>query len=496
MYKTFKTFFSTNVIKISLGVVFVVFILSLHHRYMQQDEPWFGEQAYWLVKEGNVKLKSMPGIFDWEQNMLIYHKLFVWTGAMLIFLFGWSVYIFKAFILVLFTLGAYLLYRFVKTNYREHEGLKWLVLLLLLTTPELIHRSFMFRPEVMIMTLGFLSFHFVNRSVREGDFLKAMIAGLFAGMAFLTHLNAVVFPVTGFLFLAYFRRWKALSLFSLVAGSTCLIYSVGLWDPGALETYRYQMQNWPTHQSTFGEKIQGGIFGIIANNLLKVLNEHQRYFWDLDVSGISALFLVALISRFKYLWAQHRHLMVYTLLLMLSIALLTSSHGPRYLVYLMPYMIVLSALVINSVKEDTHAIIKALLIFCFTAEIVFAGLAFTKVFSSKRDHARVHAELLAEVDQNSRILGPWEMIYNEIDHHAIFSYKTYEYIEDQEKRKLSQLELLEMASATFDIDYIIVDEKRKISKDFPWFKNWDIEENPYYGKLKAFDGYLILKRKD
>ena len=157
-------------------------------------------------------------------------------------------------------------------------------------------------------------------------------------------------------------------------------------------------------------------------------------------------------------------------------------------------MILVSALVIHSAKEDSPAVLRALLLLCFIAEIVFAGLTFAKIYDKKRDHVAIHTKLLTQVDKNSKILAPWEMIYNEIDHHSLFSFKTYEYIEDQEKRKLSQQELLELASTTFDIDYIIIGQKRKISKDFPWFKNWEISENPYYSKLKEFNGYLILKR--
>ncbi len=494
LQRSYETVFSTNVLKGLMAAVAAVFAFSLYHRYIQQDEPWFGEQAYWLVNEGSVKLKSMPGVFDWTENMLIYHKLFVWSGGLLILVFGWSVYVFKTFILLLFILGAYVLFRFSKTSF-ESPVVWWLVLLLLFITPELIHRSFMFRPEVMIMTLGFLSFYFLHASVKSEAPLKPAIAGLFAGLAFLTHLNAMVFPVAGFLYMLYFRQWKGLVLFSIAATLTCSVYSLGLWSAEALATYRYQMQNWPTHQSTFGEKVQGGFLGIVGNTLVRLLNEHKRYFWDLDVAGGSGLFLVALVSRFRFLLKEHKNLLIYTLILMGSIGLLTSSHGPRYLVYLMPFMVLITAVVIQSILLEKKTVLKALLLVCFAVQMAFAGLAFRKIAHNSEDHVAIHGELLAQVDQNARVLGPWEMIYNEIDHYSIFSYKTYEYIEDQEKRKLSQLELLELAAIRFDIDYIILDEKRKRSRDFPWFKNWQIEDNPYYQRHKEFNDYLILKRR-
>ena len=45
------------------------------------------------------------------------------------------------------------------------------------------------------------------------------------------------------------------------------------------------------------------------------------------------------------------------------------------------------------------------------------------------------------------------------------------------------------------VDYVIIDSKMKVSNDLPWFKNWEINENPYYYKFKELHGYLILKRK-
>ncbi|TRX53715.1 hypothetical protein FNH22_20385 [Fulvivirga sp. M361] len=146
LHRLYEKAFSTKIVNVLLLLVLLVFAFSLYHREIQQDEPWFGEQAYWLVEEGNVKLKSMPGVFDWTDNMLIYHKLFVWVCAALILTFGWSVYIFKTFILGLFLCLAYYLFKFTSRSYPGRRELPWLVLLLLFITPELIHRGFMFRP--------------------------------------------------------------------------------------------------------------------------------------------------------------------------------------------------------------------------------------------------------------------------------------------------------------------------------------------------------------
>ncbi|MDX1629909.1 MAG: hypothetical protein R3345_14475, partial [Fulvivirga sp.] len=114
--KVYNKLFQINIIKGLIVLSSLVFFMSLINRYIQQDEPWFGEQAYWLVTEGNVKLKSMPGIFNWDTNMLIYHKLFVWAGAVIVATLGWNLYFFKSLVLLLFIFTGYLLYRVTRKN--------------------------------------------------------------------------------------------------------------------------------------------------------------------------------------------------------------------------------------------------------------------------------------------------------------------------------------------------------------------------------------------
>ena len=304
--------------------------------------------------------------------------------------------------------------------------------------------------------------------------------------------------MAGFLFLVYFKRWNHLILFGMTALLVCSIYTVHLWSETALNTYIYQIQHWPTHQEVFGEKIEGGIMGIVWNNFIRVLGEHKRYFWDQDVWGLSALFLISLIGRFKFLYTKHKPLLVYTLLLMFLTGLITSSHEARYLVYLMPFMILISALVIVSIKKhqtwSMKSILQALILIIFVGQFFLAGWAYKEIFRLNYDHSEKHSQILSKVDEGANILGPWELIYNEIDRYNIHSFKTYEYIEDQQNTVLSQLDILRMADERFGMDYIILDQKRKKAKD-SWFGGWEITENPYYKSIYTNTDYLILKRQ-
>ncbi|MTI38031.1 ArnT family glycosyltransferase, partial [Fulvivirga lutimaris] len=420
MYKSYMSEINvSHILKWALFLVIAVFVVSLYHRYIQQDEPWFGEQAYWLVKEGNVKIKSMPGIFDWTSNMIIYHKLVVWLGAAVVFLFGWSVYYFKLLILLFFSTTAYFIYRFLKVKMKTGDALAFLAVILLFLTPELIHRGFIYRPEVMVMCFGFLSFYFIH------DYKSAprlMLAGLFAGLAFLSHLNGMIFPVAGFIYLLIQKQWKPLMLFAPVAFVVSMIYTVGLWSQESIEIYMFQLKNWPTHQDTFSSKVDGNVFNTIVGHIQRILGEHKRYFWDQDVWGISGLFIISMLVSFRRSKKNYPALMTYTLILLISIAVLTSSHSPRYLVALMPFMVITIALTIFSIKDLKwkKKAVTALFSLMVTAQIVFACMAYSKIFRTNVDHVRKHSQTLAKMEKGKNILAPWSMIYNQIDEYNFF----------------------------------------------------------------------------
>ncbi|MEM7109258.1 MAG: hypothetical protein AAF519_13615, partial [Bacteroidota bacterium] len=355
--------------------------------------------------------------------------------------------------------------------------------------------SFMFRPEVAVMVFGFGSFFFLSRYLSLGSLIGAIFGGVCASLAFLTHLNALIFPVAGFLFLLFFRKWEGLAVYSVITALLSSIYFWNLIDAEIFQVYQHQLQNWPTHQDAFSSKVEGGFFGILSHNVLRLLNEHKRYFWDQDVWGISGLFLLALISKFKYLMQTHKPLTTYTLIVMACLGVLSSGHSPRYLVYLMPFMVLIVVLVIHNLSANKRTVLKALFVLFLAAHFIFATTALISILKRNRDYVNIHSQLLSSIPRDQKVLGPWEMIYNGIKSHELHSFKTYEYIEDQEKRKLSQLQLLELAADKFQMDYIILDEKRKTSKEFEWFKNWRIEDNPHYRIEHQFENYLILKRK-
>src|SRR5687767_2837078 len=71
-------------------------ILTYVRRLPHLDDAWLGEQSYWLTKDGVVRSQLFQGLIKYEERILVYHKLFVWLGAVLIKAVGWGLYNIKS----------------------------------------------------------------------------------------------------------------------------------------------------------------------------------------------------------------------------------------------------------------------------------------------------------------------------------------------------------------------------------------------------------------
>lgn len=477
--------------KVLLTIVLAIFFFSLYNRYIQSDENWLGEQAFWLVNEGTVKLKSIPFILNWDQEFLVYHKLPVWIGAAMITVFGWSVYYFKTITLLFFIFSLYLLHKILKQY--TNVSVAILGTLLMVTVPLMFLRAFEFRPEVFVMTFGLASFYFLKKGIADNHVKYALLAGLMAAAAFLSHLNGVIFCLSGFFFLLYLKKIRLLFFYSLIGISFSSIYFIPLILEGQLVTWVENLKNWPSH--SFDEQVQGGLMGLLIEFVMKLVTEHKRFFWGEEVIGISALFITSLIIKGKYLWKEHKDICIYSLFNIFFLAILGSHKASRYLLFYLPFMVIIISLVLYSIRYESRAnIFKPILILLLITELVFFTKEVVKTLLNNTNHVDTNAYIAEHLKEGSTVIAPWEFIYNEIDNFKIYSYKSFEYLEENPAVRFEQLEFFERAN-NMSVEFIIINERMKNDNVYHWFENWNIEPNPYYEIYKSLDGFLILANK-
>jgi hypothetical protein len=493
MDKVFLYFFNKKTLLFILFLGCIAFIISMWQRYAYIDDCFFGEQAYWLAKDGIVRTKTIHAGLGWEERLFVYHKLNIWIGALIIKTLGWSVYYFKTFTLLVYLSFFFLLKKYLQIDRSRFPGLTYLmVCLLIFINPLTFIYGFTFRPEILVMATGFVSFMALEK-VRTNDsrsFFWIIIAGVAAGLAFLTHLNGLIFAVSGFFYLIIYRKYRFLIPYLLSGGIIMFFYFIDLLPSGNMARFLAQINNWPDDVS--------GNFHSKANFLISVFvklsTEHQRFFWSDKVFAFSILFFLSVLMAFKYLKETHRPLLIYTTMLILLLNLLGSQIAERYLLYYFPMMALLIALSVLYFLKQRQFIRLTVISFVLLVQLGLTAKHWVSIMSENSDFVTVNNELRNAIPAESEIiLAPYTFIYNEISD-KILTYHTLEYFEVRQKKQFTGAE----ASAycvNLGIDHIIIDYFPSVDKKVErWFEPALNGNDLNYRIFRKYKGHIILSR--
>lgn len=481
-------------------VVYVLFILfgitwlfTFHNRYIEADECILGEDGYSFLTEGIVRIKTMSGFQDWGTRFFPHHRFFTWYGAGVISVFGWSITWLKISILPWYGLFFYFLFKYFKLNDLSKEKFA-IASFLIFTTPIILLKSFSFRPDVILMSEGMTILYFLSKFRREGKTPDLVWAGAFAGLGFLTHLNGVAFCIAGFLFLLFRKEYKALLPFTIAGAVIGGLYFLELLPGNNFQTFIDQLTNWPTvnHGENF---IGSGPLSLVLGRIGKLLSEHQRFFWSDRVMGFSILFLLSLLLSFKQLKKNHGDVLLFILLLVLSLNVFGSHLAERYILFYYGPMATITALGFYYILESAPWK-NALIILAIITHLAMSVMMIIDIERRSKDFPTLHAEILSHIeDKDSKIVVPYEMIYDELPNRDLYVYKTYEYLQEEMPDKtMSQTQLFKKADE-LGMDYIVINENLAEDKG-RWFYNWQIDRNEYFEVFYQDDKSLILKNSN
>lgn len=493
MGNTFSYVYHKRTIFFFLLLACFAFIASMWHRYAYIDDCFFGEQAYWLAKDGIVRTKSIHAGLGWQERLFVYHKLNIWIGALIIKTFGWSVYYFKTFTLIIYISFFFLLKKYLLVDRKQSPDATFLLVsLLIFINPLTFIYGFTYRPEILVMVTGFVSFIALEK-VRTNDsksLLWIIIAGVSVGLAFLTHLNGIIFAVSGFLYLLVYRKYKLLIPFMLSGGIIMSLYFIDLLPSGNMERFLAQMNNWPDQVSGNFQSKANVFIGV----LIKLSTEHQRFFWSDKVFAFSILFILSIILSFRYLKDNHKPLLIYTAMLILLLNLLGSQIAERYLLYYFPMMALIIALSILSLLKQRQFFRLTLVTFVLLIQIGLTAKHWLSIMKENSDFVTLNEELNNAIPVESKIiLAPYPFIFNEISDKT-FTYHTLEYFEALQKKKLTGTEAL-VHCAQLEIDHIIIyNFSSPDIKVHRWFEPAIVGDDINYEVFKIYRNNIILSR--
>lgn len=432
----------------------LVLLASTYHRSIHTDDAWIGEFVYWANREGHVRSELFRGLLHSEVYQEVYHKLFVWQSVLAVKCFGWSVYVLKgvslAYLAGLLWLSWHYLKHYLPVAARAQAASLYFALLL--TSSLVIEYSFIFRPETMLMFLGFSSWLLLRRALLSGSVAAAAGAGLFAGLAALTHLNGLIFIMAGGLLLLWRRRWVGAVVFGLLATVIFAGYGLDMVRHHSWELFREQMFMHPA--------IDNGSHGL-GGRILYLLNEHQRFFHSPKEIVLTLLLLLAayVLYRQRPHVPELRNLALYFILLVLSLDLIVQGKTSKYLLLYLPYMLLLIVVAFDQLARLASPRLRLLALGLLGLYVV-VNLGYSAVifFDHRGDQQAQNAQLGQRLRPywGARIVAPVNFIFPNIEHFQIQG-ATYYFMKADERQQKGQTFDLFATAASEHIPLIILD---------------------------------------
>ena len=487
-------------IKLALLFVVVLFLYSLIDRIPHIDDAWLGEHAYWMSKLGYVKSELMRGITRQETRLLCHHKLFTIQGAFFIKLFGFKLITLKSLTLLYFILFLIIYYlRFFKKFFSPNEF--YLSLLLLISNALIFENSFVYRPEIAVMTLGFISYLCIDRILgnKANQIFYAAIGGTFAGLSFATHLNGIIFPVAGFILLCWNRKILLAFTFGLFTIPTILIYFYDFTSIYNLNFWLYQINEAPSLDGI--SKLP-----ILISFIQNLLDEHLRFFHSPFEITFSILFLSTFIVTYKKL-KEYKNLIRYAGLLVFFLALFSVHKASYYMIVYLPYLIIIITLSYRELTKQTllngllfkRVTFQKALNYCTVVFVMYVAInSFYNIQTSTNKFVKYESKdivnkYISGLTDSCKIVAPLTFVFDEI-----LDFKSIQgdlcYTELQKGNKSIYKEGFLQLTKRFDIDYIILSRESMNQLGFDDFSNNKFLKNDCELIVKN-DSFCIIKNK-
>jgi len=384
----------------------------------------------------------------------VYHKLFVWQAVLVVKLLGWDVYVLKSISLVylagLVGLSWYYL-RYLPVVARQQAFSLYIALLL--SSSLVVEYGFMFRPETMLMFLGFCSWLVLRRALLHGATTSAAAAGLLAGLAALTHLNGIIFMLAGGLLLLWRRRWVGAVVFGVAAAVALAGYGIDMVRHHSWELFWQQQLTHPA--------IDNGSHGV-GGHILYMLKEHQRFFHSPKEIVLTLLLLFAayVLYRHRPHTPEFRNLLIYFVLLVLSLDLIVQGKTTKYLLLYLPYMLLLIVVAFDQLAQlpstRLHLVARGLLGVYVVVNVVYTSL----LFPSNRAQQTENEQLVQRLHAywGKRIIAPLNFVFPGIKNFQIQG-ATYYFMRADESQRHGRTFDLFATAASENIPLIILDQE-------------------------------------
>ncbi len=461
----------------------ILFAINIPGLYIDIDEPWVGEPAYYLAETGVVKAETFQDYLRSDEKILLYHKAFVWAGAFFIKVFGFSLYSLRLVSFLSALLLGYLLFSFCRKYY--NATIFRLTLIILLFCPLIFRNSVLYRPEMMLCAFGFLSFFFLYQFLQNKNQLYLILSAFIAGFSPLIHLNGIIFIGAGAILLLYEKRWRHFIIYSVLASIVASFYFYEIIG----NTELFNLQFIQSSSNSVGNFEWYMPFKNLAG-------EHKRLFRKPEIIGITILFILSAFYWIKNRPKERKHLLIYTFCLIILMGVINHNKTTKYAILLFPYFALMIAEYIHTVitqKIKVNGFIQKPFIVILSILVLFDFYtSFKLILTGKENWVGTHQTVASHIPKDSKLLAPMKFIYNEIDNYNIVGFLPAKIILD-ERDKDFNAENSCLIGLEYDVDYIIIDNRYKKEFDCA-LDDTTCLENDHFKYIASEYEYDIYKR--
>ncbi len=483
-----------RILLFALIAVCIAHLMSLKYSNTGMDDAILGEQVYWLHSNGIVKSKLFSGMDKgWEIRQYHYHKLFIFLGSVWISITGWSLLSLKVFMLLIVSLSGILFYKMIKVHF-DTDDLTYPILgvLFLLINTSIFFYGHLFRPELMVMAFGILSYYYLNKYQKEENNSTLLLAALFSGMAVITHLNGVVFIFAGGMALLAIKKYKSFFVFGLAACLTSMFYFADIHSLEELNQLKNQFFSDPNLVES-GSKL--------FSPILKILDEHKRIFRSPREITLFGLFFSMLILNFKFYRSKHTLLLWYSIASIIGLAAVAHGITTKYSIIYYPIIVLLILLgvqnLIRNGKKSAQWFTYGVVATYFVVHVIYNIDILTH-----HDNPMERNEMVTEyLEKGDHVLATETFVFDNLEDYDIisflgFRYKLFNYV-GLEESDISRDDIFDFAQR-WDRNVIFIDKKledKRISRIID-FKTLDQGKSYSDFNVLLNNSEVLLMKKD
>lgn len=434
-------------------VLLAALVITFFKRAPYYDEAWFAEQSFWLIRDGKVRSELFRGYNGWENGIYVFHKLFVYAGALIMSITGITVATSKLVSILFGLLGGGLLWVHGKRCSREQQ---WLALFLYFGCGTLIRYISVNRPETMCMALGFASYLALDPLAKVRP--KSILGGVLAGLAALTHLNGLIYLIAGTIWLFVRMGRKSAFVFAMSGSLTLSLYGLDALLDGNLALLVQQFFNDPATQKNLH----------LSDKLAVLADYHQIFFHSQNEAALSVLVILGVIAFRKKIRVS-QPVLLYTILLLISFWLLTKSDTDIYFLLFLPWLASLAAswlIVYLSSQSSQQKWAGRILLFGYSL-VTVVQLYFVLMENQTVPDIEQRNSLLASYmpRQHTEVIAPIGFFFGQVDRYKIRGLTSY-YLLERATKKIP-LSSFFAGAAKDKVEYIISGYGKDASYNIP-----------------------------